>query len=177
MEFITGIVVPFLSTSVGVFSAFQLERWWRRWEEEQLRLRTQASIAAELQRIAESARTFKLWEQQEQNPTPYIDLSTDAKDSAVSSGRFALLQPELEIRVSEVYTIVEQARAYQARILDALPGLRRQNRRHDLVSNLDNELKRLSGKILPFSQSLKPLQTRWSVVSETFLFDTYCFIG
>jgi hypothetical protein len=73
----------------------------------------------------------------------------------VSSGRFALLQPELQIKVSEVYTIVEQARAYQARILDALPGMRRQSRRHDLVSNLDNELKRLSDKIPPLLTELE----------------------
>jgi uncharacterized protein YegL len=64
------------------------------------------------QEIAEKdKKQGKLWR-------PYIDLSTDSKDSIVYSGRFALLDFDLQRKISHIYVVIERAEKILEKISD-----------------------------------------------------------
>jgi len=116
-----NIVIPFASTFFGVFLAFLLGVWWQRrqrtMEESKLRLETKASIAEELKGIhKEILYTFEVWKEN-QNVIPHIDLATDAKDSSVTSGRFTLLELDLQTEISHIYAVIARAMDYRTRLL------------------------------------------------------------
>jgi len=51
-----------------------------------------------------------------------IELPTDAKESALASGRYALLSVNLQTKVSQVYIAVERAGEYRGKTLETLSG-------------------------------------------------------
>jgi len=61
---------------------------------------------------------------------PHVDLAADVMQSVVSSGKFTLLETEIQLGLSHVYTVVERAQDYLARMKDFMtsPALALSNR-------------------------------------------------
>jgi hypothetical protein len=51
---------------------------------------------------------------------PHVDIVTDVMQSVVSSGKFTLLETEIQLELSHVYAVVERARDYLSRMKDFL---------------------------------------------------------
>ena len=159
MELSVGDVVPFASTFLGVFVAFLLGVWWQGRQEakgeEKRRRATKASIASELNGILGSVRkTFSLWEQAQLGEIPHVDLSTDAKESAVASGRFTLLELEFQVKVSHIYAVVERAKVYREKMIETLPGTINQTLFPGLSSSFKGQLQHLTEVIPSLVQEL-----------------------
>ena len=121
MQLLTNALIPFTSTFVGVFLAFLLGVWWQRRQrtqgEQKLRLETKLSLAEELEGIrGEVQQIFEAWKADKET-IPVIDFCTDAKESSVSSGRFTLLELNLQTEVSHIYAVIDQATDYRIRLL------------------------------------------------------------
>ena len=80
-------------------------------------METKASLSVELEGIhREVLHTFKVWEDND-NVIPDIDFTTDAKGSSVTSGRFILLELDLQTEVSHIYAVIERAIGYRTNLL------------------------------------------------------------
>jgi len=60
-----------------------------------------------------------------------VDLPTDAKESALASGRFTLPSVDLQAEVSQMYAAVERAREYRGK-----SGRSNQAKRQDTMTSL-----------------------------------------
>ena len=149
-------IIPFASTFFGVLSAFGLgifgQRRERRRAENRLRSETKNSIAAELQEIQnQTAHLVDVWtddsdtlfELVHSNFIAQVYFPTNAKESAVASGRFSLLELGLQKDVSYVYGLVARAIDYSARILDVPPGTMDQSARPMYSTALRTQLDHL----------------------------------
>lgn len=121
MQLLTNALIPFTSTFAGVFLAFLLGVWWQRHqrtqEERKLRLETKVSLAEELEGIrGEVQQILEAWKV-DKDTIPIIDFCTDAKESSVSSGRFTLLELNLQTEVGHIYAVIQQATDYRTRLL------------------------------------------------------------
>lgn len=56
---------------------------------------------------------------------PHVDLATDVMRSVINSGKFTLLETELQLKLSHVYAVVDRAQDYLSRMKDfvASPAL------------------------------------------------------
>ena len=156
------MIVPFVSTFSGVFLGFVLgllAEWFRtKTRENQQRSQTEESIASELQGVLKqlpdaidllAAQEGLLDEQRPHRPdnVPDVDLSADAKSSAVVSGRFALLQTDQQSKISHVYAAVDRARDYRSKMLDTLSGSINQVSFPVFNSRLKGELEHLRERL------------------------------
>ena len=76
-----------------------------------------------------------------------VDLPTDAKESALASGRFTLLSVDLQAEVSQIYAAVERAREYRGKMLETLSGTMNQVSYPTFLSNFREQLNFLDEKI------------------------------
>lgn len=106
-------LIPFLSTSFGVLMAYLLTVCWDRrkaWEGDSQLVR---DAAQKIKReIEHNLRQAKNWPA-ENSGIPNLDFLADAKNTAIHSGAFRLLDPELAYELSHVYAVMERARSFR----------------------------------------------------------------
>ena len=124
---------------------------WRR--DNELRKQTKISLSKELGYLKEQAASVL----NTPSPTPNveapveanIDLPTDAKESALASGRFALLSVDLQSNVSQIYAAVDRARDYRGKMLESLSGTMSQVSFPTFLANFREQLEFFGEKIPP----------------------------
>lgn len=149
-----------VSSFLGVFFGFLLGIWWERRQDKKkdnrLRLETSTSIVLELRGICGSiAKTFELWEEKKLSPVPHIDFSTDAKNSAVASGRFILFCPEIQSKISHAYAVIDRAVDYRSRMLEPRPDHLHASRFTLLSDNFRGQITHLLEVIPPLVEELE----------------------
>lgn len=128
MELLSNIVIPFVATFAGVFLAYYLaarhERNRRKGEEAQARDEVKNTLFNELSAIKDSLdEAVYLRQEAKISDIPHLDLATDGLRSAVNSGKFSLLEPELQREVSHIYAVIERAQDYLTRMKDFVTSL------------------------------------------------------
>jgi len=120
--------ITFISVFSGVFLAYFLgargDRAIHREEEDAQRDRAKESIANELRNVLNDAEGY-LARVAQPHPGVIITLRpfTDAMDSTIGSGTFALIEPELQEQVSYVYVLISQSKEQMRRIRDFDAGI------------------------------------------------------
>ena len=119
MEWFVKVISEFLrtyefwATLIGVYTAFMLSYWYDRQikhkEEAQNRIKAMRTIKAELRGNFEHIDV--------KDKTLMVQFSTVAMDSAISSGRFVLLDVELQNEVVKVYRNFKYAEMYVSKVL------------------------------------------------------------
>ena len=118
------ILAPTISTFSGVFLGFLLGAWWQRrqriQQDDRLRAETKDALLAELTGI--HGKVLHIFDSFRRvlrgiDAIPEVDFVTDAKESAIASGRFTLLEVPLQTEVSHIFAVVGQAVDYRSRLL------------------------------------------------------------
>ena len=161
MRLLIDALIPFASTFSGVFLAFVLGVLWQRHqrtqEEKRLRLETKDALFTELGGIhGEVLDIFAaLRARRDMDDIPDMDFPTDAKESAVTSGRFTLLEVPLQTEVSHVYAVIRQAIDYRSGLLPPR-GVFRPDPYPKIFEQFQERLHHLNERIPPLVIALAP---------------------
>ena len=120
-------MLAFFSTFLGVFAAFLLGIWsqsaHRRHVDQELKRDIQNSLREELVNVFGYAKgTTTKWKTDGTNSLNTESIVVDAKESAVASGRFALLGLPLQRNISIIYNRIAMANQYNAQMTSPIFG-------------------------------------------------------
>lgn len=172
------IFLPFVSTFLGVFIAFLLGIWGQsahnRHVNDLQRNETVKSILEELTSLHNRLLDVRKERAEEPKVFAMTDLINNAEMSAVASGRFALLDVDLQLRTSSVYSLVRRLENFQ-NIGDLRPEMWYQGRRLEIdwiMRKFDETLEKLLELIPPLIELLnkapKPLSMWDHMMADVF---------